>query len=856
MSWWRSKREDDLDRELRSHLEAEADEQGDFYGARRALGNMSRVKEDVRDAWGWTWLERLGQDLLYALRTMKQSPGFTATAVLSLALGIGANTAIFSLINAILLKPLPVSDPGTLVVIAPYSQDGDAGDFGYPDYLAIRDGNRAFSGVLAASSLEHVDVGLDAETEAAQRKIVSGNYFSVLGVLPALGRLFSDEDETQQVAVISDRFWKGSFGGSPSVVGKQIELDGSPFIIVGVAPPDFAGETVGEAPDLWATVSLMPAGRRNLPGFSWLNLMGRLKRGVPPQQADADLSLLLPQLPLSVPRGGFIQRLATEPGRLGGPGLRNSFSFPLTILMAVVTVVLLIACTNLASLLLARAATRQREIATRLALGAGRGRIVRQLMTESVLMALMGGVLGLSFAVWSQRLLLTLIAGAGRTITLNLHPDLRILLFTGAISIATGLLFGLAPALQAVRHGIGAPLKFDRRTLVSGRRRRGMKSVLVTLQVALSLLLLVVGGLFIRTLRNLRTQDVGFRADHVLSLEIGSQGGYRPEWGSVTARLLPRIEGIPGVRAASVSFNGTLSDSASGVAGLQVDGYVPVTKQDQRAQANWVGPRYFETSGVPLLEGREFSAADGPGARKVAIVNQTMARHFFPDKSAVGQRLEFNKETYEIIGLAKDAKYSDLRQLTPRLVYFAALQNNSDIHSLEVRTAGSPLALAGVIRDAVRETDPLLRIGGITTLEQRIDQKLSVEVLIADITGFFGGLTLLLVSIGIYGTLAYSVAQRTQEMGIRMALGAKGGHLIGTVVKGAGRLVLAGIALGLPAAWAASRLLKSMLFGLTPMDPATIASAAMILAAAALLAAYLPARRASRVDPMAALRHE
>lgn len=843
-----------LERDMREELEALA-EITQSQGARRELGNLTRAAEEARAVWSWTWLEQLRGDVRYALRTMRHSPGFTVIAVLSLALGIGANTAIFSLIDTILLRTLPISHPESLVVLASFSQDGRVGDFGYPDYLIVRDGSRAaFSGVLAASSLARINVGLGAETEAANRKIVSSNYFSVLGVQPVAGRVFNNNDENLQVAVISNGFWKRSFAGSPSVVGKQIDLDGLPFTIVGVAPPEFFGETVGEAPDIWATMSLMPA-RMNLPGFTWLDLMGRLNPGVQAQQASADLSRLLPQIPDSVSRGGFIHRIAVESGDRGGSGLRDSFSAPLRILMAVVMVVLLIACANLASLLLARAATRQREIATRLALGAGRGRIVRQLITESVLLALLGGVLGLLFAVWSERFLLALVAGVGRAITVDLRPDIYILGFTGVISVATGVLFGLAPALRAVRRGTGAWLALNSRILAGHGRRLGLKDGLIAMQVALSLLLLVVGGLFIRTIQNLKTQDVGFRAANVLSVQVGSQREYRPAWASVIVALLRRTEAIPGVRAASVSFNETLANDSSGVNGLKFDGYPP-TRENQRADANWVGPNYFEMSGIPLLAGREFSLADNSNARKVAILNQTLARHYFGNRPAVGKGFEFNKKQYEIIGVAKDAKYVDLRESNVAFVYFAALQNNTEIHSLEVRTANSPLALAGAVRNAVREADPHLRIGEITTLEKRIDQKLAREFLVADIAGFFSGLTLLLVSIGIYGTLAYTVARRTNEIGIRMALGARAASVLRVIARDVLWVLVPGLAAGVAAALGVERLVASMLFGLKPTDLSTIALAALVLSAATLAASYIPARRASRVDPATALRFE
>jgi predicted permease len=859
----RSKPGDDLAEEIRAHLEMEEQENREsgmppeeaHYAALRRFGNVTLAQERTREMWGWNWAETLWQDLRFGFRQLRRSPGFTSVAVLTLALGIGANTAIFSLINAILLRTLPVSHPESLVVLASYSRNGRVGDFGYPDYLLVRDGNRAFSGVLAASSQKRINVGVGADTDVALSKIVSTNYFSVLGVPPSLGRAFGDEDESVQVAVISNRFWKRSFAGSPTVVGKQIDLDGLAFTIVGVAPPEFLGETVGEAPDIWVTVSLMPASQRNLPGFTWLNLMGRLKPGVQAQQASVDLSLLLPQIPDSESRGGFIRRIAVEGGERGGSGLRDSFSVPLKILMAVVAVVLLIACANLASLQLARAATRQREIGTRLALGAGRGRIVRQLMTESVLLALLGGVLGLLFAVGSDRILLSLIAGVGREITLNLSPDLHILGFTAVVSIVTGLLFGLVPALQAARQRAGVGLQLNSHFLVGRRRPWGLKGWLITMQVALSVLLLVVGGLFTRTLQNLKTRDLGFRADHVLSVQISSEGGYQPPGANVIVPLLQRLEALPGVQDGSFSFTSTLANDSSGVNGLKFIGY-PSAQEDQRAQANWVGPGYFETSGIPLVAGRDFSMADNSNAPRVAILNQTMARHHFGNQAAVGKRFEFNKQEYEIIGVAKDAKYVDLRESNVQFVYFAAWQNNSEIHSLELRTKNPPLAVAGAVRAAVGEVDPHLRIDEITTLEKRIDQKLAREFLVADIAGFFSSLTLLLVSIGIYGTLAYTVARRTNEIGIRMALGARKSHVLCLVAGKEIGLVLAGVGLGIIAALGLTHFLTSLLYGVKPADALTFAVVSFIMIAVALVASYLPARRATKVDPMVALRYE
>lgn len=853
----------ELDDELRDHLDRKAEEyvargmtqEEAHRRARIDLGGVERVKEQCRDMRQVNYIENIAQDFRYGLRQLRHNAGFTAVAVLTLALGTGANTAIFSLIDAILLRALPVSHPESLVVLSSYSRNGREGDFGYSDYRIIRDGNRTFAGVLAASSPRPIDVGMGTETEVVLRKIVSTNYFSVLGVQALVGRTFNSEDENLQVAVISNRFWHRSFASSPSVLWKRIDLEGLPFMIIGVAPPDFLGETVGDATDIWATMSLMPAAQRTAPGFTWLNLMGRLKPGVHAQQASEDLMALLPQLADSASRGGFIDRIAVERGDRGSSGLREKFSAPLGILMAVVAVVLLIACANLASLQLARGATRQREIATRLALGASRGRVMRQLVTESMLLALFGGVLGLLFAIWSERVLLSLVAGVGRTVTVDLRPDIHVLAFTAMISVLAGVLFGLAPALKAARQDVDAGLKLNSPSLAGRERRWGFNDGLIAVQVALSLLLLVGGGLFIRTIQNLKNQDLGFRAAGVLSVQLVPQREYRPIWANVIVSLLQRMEAIPGVRVATVSFNEIFANESSGVSGFKFEGYPP-TREVQRVQANWVGPNYLETSGITVLEGREFSLADNSNSQKVAIVNQTMARKYFGNRSALGQRFEFNNEEYEIIGVSKDAKYTDLRRSNIPLVYFAALQNSSGIHSVEVRTSGSPLAIAGAVRAAVRGADPHLNIGEVTTLENRVDQKLAPEFLVADIMGFFSGLTLLLVFIGIYGTLAYTVARRTNEIGIRMALGARKSDVIQLVVGHSLVLAFAGLSMGTVGALGLTRLLTSLLFGVTPHDPLTFIVVSLILTAVTAVASYAPARRAMRVDPMVALRYE
>jgi putative ABC transport system permease protein len=837
-----------MEQDMREELESlaslsEAD--GDHAG----LGNLTLVAEDGRAVWTWNWLEQLRSDIRYSCRMMKRSPGFTLMAVMSLALGIGANTAIFSLIHAIVLKTLPVNDPASLVLLTSYSKDGRVGDFGYGDYLAIRAEKGGLSDVMAASTLDRVNAGLGAESETVQRKIVSSNYFSVLQIHAAIGRTIRDDEEDQQVAVISDRWWRRSFGGSPDVVGRQVDLDGKAFTIVGVAPPQFLTETVGESVDVWATMTLIPNTLRAAPGYTWLNLMGRLKPGVSAKQAAASLVAVPARL-----QNRFIDRVDVEPGGSGSSGLRNSFSAPLTVLMGIVAVALLIACTNLAGLLLARAASRQREIGTRLAIGASRARVLRQLITESVVLSVLGGFLGLGFSVWGQRLLLNLVSGAGRTVAVDLRPDLPVLLFNAAISLLTGLLFGLAPALHAVRANVSDALKVNAGACF-GRSGLGFRGGLIAAQVALSMVLLTVGGLFVHTLQNLKDQDLGLRVASVLSLQLGAQGQYQPAWPALITQLLRRVETVPGVESACMSFDGALGNSA-GIKGFRFTGSTAPNVENERAGANWVSPRYFETLRIPLLDGREFSPRDNASSAPVAILSRTMARRYTGTDHAVGSRFVFNEKSYEVIGVARDTKRGDLREPVQPIVYFAALQAGSAVHSLEVRTGVSPSAVTADLRRVVRDVDPRLRIVEAATLERLIQHKLAREVLIADLAGFFAGLTLILVVLGVYGTVAYSVARRTKEIGIRIALGAPRSNIANLVLRYLVIAMFAGLIVGTAVAMVAGRVLAFLLFGVTATDLQAFGGAALILCVGALFAGYLPVRRAWQLDPTTALRLE
>jgi len=864
----------DLDDELNAHVQFEIQRRiGEGQSpdeARRAalrdVRSLDSVKEATRDAWTWTSIERLMQDLRYAARTLLKTPVFTGIAILSLALGIGANTAIFSLVNALLLRTLPVSHPEELVLLTSYSREYRVGDFAYPDYLRLRDQTQVFSGLLGAGSGNRMEVDLGNRTDRPQIQIVTGNYFTVLGVQPLQGRLLVADDDNAPVAVISHGFWQRSFGGDPSAVGKSLMIHGSLCAIVGVAPPEFHGDSAGEATDVWMSLGMQQAvtfsrfDMRKVRYVTWANMIGRLKPGMTIEQARAEVAPLVAQIHESAgtsPDKDYLHHIVMEPGGRGFAEMRERLQAPLIILMTVVALVLLMACTNLASLLLARAASRQREIATRLAIGASRMRVIRQLLTESVLLALIGGAFGLLLAMWINRFLLNLVSQGFVTITINLSPDGRILLFTSAVSVLTGILFGLTPAIQAVRRDAGPALKTTSRT-IAGRTRRGwLRNVLIFAQVALSLVLLTAGALFVRTVRNLKTVDTGFAAGNVLSVGIAPHRTAGPaQEADLAARLIDRLSAIPGIRSATVAVNATLGLAGSGVYGLEIEGYTPKNEDDQRARANWVGPRYFETLGMSVLQGREFSMADTLNSSGVVIVNQTMARHYFGEESAIGKRIRFNKRDHEIVGVVRDAKYRELREVSPRMVFFAFLQYPNGVRNVEVRTDDNPLAFAETVRSAIKQVDPQLDAFEVATVAQRIDRKLTPEYLVADISGFFSGLTLLLVCIGIYGTLSYSVAGRTNEIGVRMALGAKRSSVLLLILRDILWTLIAGLAVGLAGALAAGRVVESLLFGLKPNDPVTLTFVVLLVAAVALLAGYIPARRATRVDPVSALRAE
>jgi predicted permease len=819
--------------------------------------------------------DEMFQDLRFGMRLLLKNPGFTAVAMLSLALGIGANTAIFSLVDAVLLKLLPVRNPEQLVALDSFSQRGERHNFSHPLFEQLRARTSVFSGLFAAvdgtSRMEMTVPVSSGQTEQAEVQLVSGEYFQALGVDAVAGRtLTAADDQTpgaHPVAVLSYGFWQRRFAGDVAVIGRSITLKGQPFTVIGVTPPAFFGEAVGRAPDIWAPLMMEPPLGRGVTylknaNVGWLRLMARLKPGVSEQQAQAALTLSLEQLKAEQSDVGqsarHISRLEVLPGRQGLAEFRNQFAKPLRILMAVVGLVLLIACANVANLLLARATRRQKEVAVRLAIGAGRFRLIRQFLTESLLLAAAGGALGLLFAWWGSRVLLILASSGSAPLPIDVEPNVRILGFTLAVSLLTALLFGLAPALIVTRQEVNSALK----ATAQARPRLSLSRPLVVAQVALSLLLLTGAGLFVQTLRNLRTLDLGFAAEQIVQARVRPQAsGYKPEQlPELYRRLLERLNSAPGVRSASLADSGFRTGS-SRTCCIAVEGYTHRPDEDREIQILSATPRYFQTMGLPLLAGRDFSASEANNSKpgefpKVAVINETMARRYFGQANPLGRRFGWGdkevKYDTEIVGVVKDANYGNLRAKTRSLIYFPDQSSSLIV----VRAAADSTALIPTIRQEIQAVDKSLEISSIRTIPQLLDQALVQERLLAKLASFFSLLATLLACIGLYGVMSYDVARRTREIGIRMALGARGANVLRMVLRETLWLVGAGLAVGLVAAVTTLKLITSLLFGLTATDPLTLTLATLLLLAVAALAGWLPARRAARIDPMVALRHE
>jgi predicted permease len=837
------------------------------------------------------------QDLRYAVRMLAKAPGFTAIAVLTLALGIGANTAIFSIVDAVLLKSLPVANPRELAI---FSNDPSQGaysgqvmtglwfEFTYHDYKFFRDHNESFRDICAFESNRHtiriraLDSSSPARAEFARGKVVSGNYFSVLGLHPTAGRLLSPSDDRPSapaVAVMSYAYWHRRYNNDSSVVGRTLEINAAPFTIVGVAPPEFFGESMNTV-DFWFPLIAHPQVAGHEPVFEdttyyWLNMIGRLKPGVTLPQAQVAVNLELRQLllaeagpkpPPRYQRSLENSHIQLAPGALGISYLRSKYSQPLHVLLAVVGLVLLIACANVANLLLSRAASREREISVRLAVGASRGRLVRQLLTESVLLSSMGGVLGILGAWWGAKFLFAMVAGNGFPVYIS--ENSAVLGFTLLISIAAGIVFGLVPAIRASRHDLASSMKGSMKPASASFRKFASANCLVVFQIAMVVPLLVGAGLFERTLQNLLSEDLGFREDRVLVAYIEPEtAGYSPEQARVLyPSLLDGISAIPGVLSATLDSTTPMGghESATNISiqgpsapHSQKSGGSP---EDMGAHMVNVGARYFETLGIPILLGRDISPEDIQQNRRVCVINQTMARKYFVGVSPIGQQYcsgsPFQPDrAFEIVGVAADARYYSVREAIPPTAFNALAQPRRGAY-IVIRTTGDPARIEAEAPHVIASVATLLPSTSVVPLRNQVQDRFKQERTVAGLSSTFGGLALILACIGLYGTMAYHVSCRTREIGIRVALGAQRSGVLWLVMKECALLVAAGLGIGIPLALASMRIIASQLFELSPMDPLTIALVSVALAIVATVAGLVPARRVIRVDPMVVLRYE
>jgi predicted permease len=832
-------------------------------------------------------MDILLKDIRYGLRALIKRPAFTVVVVITLALGIGANTAIFTLVNAVLMKSLPISRPEELVLFSGARGEGTSrGDpivgewelFSFDAYQYMRNHNQSFQDIAAFRSGEsRLSVALPgaATVQRAQGHLVSGNFFSALGVPAMLGRTFTPEDDkvgAPGTVVISNRYWQQQLGSDQAIVGKNIQINNSSFTVIGVTPVEFFGVRVRRPADFWIPLSFQPqievrASALEDKRVFWLSLMGRLKPGVDIASAQASSNLALRQF-LTEDAGSQITQerqrdiektyLALADGSRGISGLRFIYSKPLQMLMAIVAMVLLIACANVGSLFLSRAAARKAEMSLRLALGASRIRIIRQLLVESLLLAFAGGVGGVLLAMWGVKILVGLVT---RETPLDTRPDLWVMGFTAAISIASGLVFGLVPAIRASRTDLAISMK--EKTKISGRGFRfGLPSALVITQVCLSMVLLTGAGLFARSLLNLQQEDLGFNRNNVLLVSVDTRlAGYKPaELAPLYQRLLAQVKAVPGVSEASVAsyspLSGTLSSSS-----ISIVGYKPAPDERMNAEDLLIGPGFAQALGIRMLQGREIDITDTLASKRVVVVNQAFADRFLKNQNPLGRILgdDDPKSRREIVGVIGNIKSGDAREAPREAVYGPILQSEDQSAysaTLLIRTKNEAELLTPSIREAISQVDSKMPIYGVTTMREQLQSSFRQDGLIARLMSFFGLLALLLACVGLYGVMANSVVRRTSEIGIRMALGAQRGNILWMVMRDTLWLLVVGLVIGIPLSLGAASLVSNQLFGLKATDPVSLIAAAAFLTVVAILAGYLPARRASRVNPLVALRDE
>ena len=909
MSWLqrlsaRRRMERDLDKELQFHFESQvADKMRSGVSeieARRLtrleFGGIEQIKEDCRESRGTLWLEAIVQDVRYGLRQLRKSPGFTSIAILSLTLGIGANTAIFTLLNAILLRPLPVQSPRQLLLFGDGRAqgstssipDGNTKLFSYSFFHDYRQKETSFSGIAAVDSRQFATKAsiAGATYQTAHVDLVSGSYFSILGVPAFLGRTIGESDDGAEgvgpVAVASYSWFQRQFNSDPSALGKTIRIQSHDYTLVGVARPGFYGYTVGQSTDLWIPLSMEKAFSR--PGwnglgdkfFQSLYLIGRLKPGVTATQAGAESNLLFKQILRSYlgsqPSQKQLDAIAhaniqLNPGGRGVSYLRYAFSAPLEILMAIVALVLLIACANIANMLLARSVARTREVAVRMALGASRQRIVLQLLTEAVLLAFLGAAGGVALAWKASVVLLSMAAPGPDPVPLNLTPDIAVLGFTLGVAVMTALLFGVLPAFRATGLEFTPALK-DGRGRSSSTTRGALARSLIVGQVALSVVLLVVAGLFVRSLIHLSDVDTGFDKHNVLVFSLDSSTAGLPHGTPdeirsvyVQEQIEDRVQTIPGVQSDAFAF---FTFNEGGWTNEVLFQGIPRTHaNDGNVFFNITGKGYFSTMGIQLVQGRLFNAQDTHMSNKVAVINETMARRFFPNSSAIGHRFGIGETPdhpgeKEVIGVVKDAKYASLDEGTLMAAYFPCTQNPGFFGNFAVRYApgADRQEIVSRTRHAIAEVNSNILVNNVGSLDEQVNGSIATQSLIARLSSFFGIIAVFLACIGTYGLLSYSVARRASEFGIRLALGARSHMLLWMILRECILLLALGLALGVPVALSSTRILKSMLYELSPLDPTAISIAIAAVTVMTVAAAWLPARRATKIDPMQSLRTE
>lgn len=895
-----SRFQQELDEEMRTHRELREQEYLDrgscpeaaHREANRRFGNPATLQEKSYQSWGWSWLASLMQDVRYGVRSMFRSPALTIVALLSLALGIGANTAIFSFIDTLMLRSLPVKDPAQLMFFGREGESGITDDiasttlYSYPFFREMQKRNSVFSDVAVLLSMLDTIHGTIEGQDAMQPmrvQLVSGSYFPTLGVQAIQGRTLTEADDTTEgdhpVVVVSYAWWKRALASDPAVLDRKLILGTTKFDIVGVAPPEFFGTSVGEAPDMWVPMSMMHSVPPMWDGYKknfWdgMYLIGRLKPGVSPEQATSNVNLLYQQIIRSFPDAdlsernlGYLQRahVGLTPMSKGLSSLRRRFSDPLRVLMGITALVLLIACANIANLLLARSTARARELAVRQALGAGRLRIVRQLLTESLVLALTGGALGIGLARIADRLLLRMISGGPDLVPLDVSINTHLLVFTFAVTVATAILFGIIPAFRSTRLELTEALKDGRSSSSRGSSKSRVGKVLIVSQIALSLVLMVGAVLFIRTLLNLNNIDTGFNREGVLRLDIDSNvTGLKsddPRMIAMFQEIEQRVSALPGVKAAS--FASFLFSQGSWNTSIRVVGQ---NLNDQvNIKHNVVGNGYLATMQIPLLAGRDFGPQDTATSHKVAIISERMAKDLFPaGVNPIGRHYYAGytgtepkpKEELEVIGIAKDVKFGSLQERPQYIDYMPNPQHPWGYGTLAVRYTGNFDTVSRAVQQAIHSVNPRLPISHIGTLDEQVSRTLTYHRIVAQLSAFFGMLAVFLSCIGIYGLMSYMVGKRTSEIGIRIAIGASRASVRWLVLREIAVLTAIGIAIGIPFTLGASRVVGAMLYGLHGADTSSVLASVVALLAVALLAAYLPARRAASVDPVIALRYE